>query len=249
LIINGDLERLRSAAEAAHTKPITFGFSDACDIQAKAISCHSSSGSFTVDDRLVRVPLPGRGNVENAVAAWAVCSQFGLSVEDFAQALSTLPAVPMRAELLQIGTLTVINDCYNANPASMKNALAILTQIGTEENRRPVFVCGNMAELGEHSRRLHDELGRQIAEARVELLLAVGEFAKATAEAAKTNAKQPLQAKCFEDTAAVCNNLEKLVEPGDAILVKGSRTAGLERVVERIRELFSQAPLLKADAE
>jgi UDP-N-acetylmuramoyl-tripeptide--D-alanyl-D-alanine ligase len=248
LIINGDLEHLRTAAKADDRRLITFGLSDACDIQAKAITCRGSSTTFTIDNHQVRVPLPGRGNIENAIAAWAVCRQFGLSIEDFARALTTLPAVAMRAELLQIGTLTVLNDCYNANPASMKNALDIITQIGADENRRLVFVCGDMAELAEHSHKYHDQLGRQIANANVRLLLAVGEFAKTTAQAAKTNANYDLQTKCFEDAAAVCNNLQKLVEHGDIVLIKGSRAAGLEKVVKRIEELFSPVPSVRGDA-
>lgn len=247
LIANADFERLLSAAKARNTKLTTFGFSEASDIQARDLRCTGAAGSFTVDGCQICLPLPGRGNVDNALAAWAICRQFGLNIEDFTQALKTLHPVPMRAELLQIGTLTVINDCYNANPASMKNALDILTRISASKNRRQVFICGGMAELGEHSRKLHDELGRQIADARVELLLALGEFAQTTAQAAKTNASHTIQAECFEHAAAICDNLETFVKHDDVVLVKGSRAAGLETVVAAINQLGAQAPLLKAD--
>jgi UDP-N-acetylmuramoyl-tripeptide--D-alanyl-D-alanine ligase len=89
-----------------------------------------------------------------------------------------MAAVSMRAEMLQIGGLTVLNDCYNANPASMKNALAMLRNLRsavTRESRPPlVFICGEMAELGPQTESLHAELGVAAAEAGVDLLVAVG---------------------------------------------------------------------------
>jgi UDP-N-acetylmuramoyl-tripeptide--D-alanyl-D-alanine ligase len=145
----------------------------------------------------------------------------------------------MRAELLQIGTLTVLNDCYNANPASMKNALDILANLDSAQKRRLVFICGDMAELGQQSERLHAELGASIAQAKVRLLLTVGKFAKITAEAAKASAEYDLQTKSFEDTLSACNNLQEFIKDYDIVLVKGSRVAKLEVAIEKLKELFS----------
>jgi UDP-N-acetylmuramoyl-tripeptide--D-alanyl-D-alanine ligase len=242
LIINADFDSLVDACRAKNIEFITFGKSDAADIQVQNITHNQTGTTFTIDDSQLYLPLPGSGNVENALAAWAVCSRFGPTIDDFAHALKTLPAVPMRAELLQIGTLKVINDCYNANPASMKNALDILANIGSAEKGRLVFVCGDMAELGPQSRRLHTELGRLVANAEVRLLLAVGDSARVTAQAAKTDAKYDLQTKCFKDTFTACNNLEKFIKDYDIILVKGSRVARLEMVIEKLKELFSLTP-------
>jgi UDP-N-acetylmuramoyl-tripeptide--D-alanyl-D-alanine ligase len=151
----------------------------------------------------------------------------------------------MRAELLQIGTLTLLNDCYNANPASMRNALDILTGLDPARKRRLVFICGDMAELGQQTERLHTELGIYIAQAKVGLLVAVGKFAKIAAEAAKTTTESnsgfreagSLKIKCFEDTISACNNLHEFIKDYDIILVKGSRTAKLEMAVEKLKEL------------
>ncbi|MHC4620017.1 MAG: UDP-N-acetylmuramoyl-tripeptide--D-alanyl-D-alanine ligase [Planctomycetota bacterium] len=239
LIINADFDDLVRACRAKGRSLITFGKSQAADIQAQNITYTGAGSSFTVEGSQVHMPLPGPGNLENAMAAWAICSRFGLTVDDFAQALQNLPPIDMRAELLQLGTLTVLNDCYNANPASMKNALEILTNIDSGAKRRLVFVCGDMAELGQQSPRLHAELGLQIAQAKVEILLAVGELARIAADAAGKNADYDMRAECFEDAASVCNNLEKFVKGYDIILVKGSRVAGLEIVVDRLKELSS----------
>jgi UDP-N-acetylmuramoyl-tripeptide--D-alanyl-D-alanine ligase len=145
----------------------------------------------------------------------------------------------MRTELLRIGTLTILNDCYNASPASMKNALDILANIASAEKRRSVFVCGDMAELGQQTRTLHIELGHLIANANVRLLLAVGDCAHLAAEAAADTAGYDLKTKCFTDARSACNNLQKFAKDYDIILVKGSRVAGLEVVVEKLKELFS----------
>jgi len=226
---------------------ITFGKSDGADYQAHNISYEASASRFTIDDTEVYLPLAGPGNVENALAAWAVCHQFGLAINDFAKAVKTLSPISMRAELLQIGTLTVLNDCYNANPASMRNALDILAGLDPTGNHRLVFICGDMAELGQQTERLHTELGTSIAQAKVGLLIAVGKFAKITSEAAKTTAEHnlgsrkagSLQIKRFEDTISACNNLHEFIKDYDIILVKGSRTAGLEMVVEKLKKLYS----------
>ncbi|MHC4693685.1 MAG: UDP-N-acetylmuramoyl-tripeptide--D-alanyl-D-alanine ligase, partial [Planctomycetota bacterium] len=148
-IINGDFDQLVSSHQAKSGKTpefYTFGKSDGCDYRARDITYTGFGSSFTIDNTQVNLPLAGPGNVDNALATWAVCSQFGLTIKDFAQAVKTQPAVSMRAELLQIGNLTVLNDCYNANPASVKNALDILANLDSDRKRRLVFICGDMAE-------------------------------------------------------------------------------------------------------
>ncbi|MHC4095406.1 MAG: UDP-N-acetylmuramoyl-tripeptide--D-alanyl-D-alanine ligase [Planctomycetota bacterium] len=241
-IINGDFDKLVSSCRAKSEKPAefyTFGKSDSCDYQARNITYTGFESSFTVDNTQVNLPLAGPGNVDNALAAWAVCSQFGLTVDDFVQAVKTQPAVSMRAELLQIGTLMVLNDCYNANPASIKNALDILASLDSTSKRRLVFICGDMAELGPQTECLHAELGPSIAAAGVQLLMTVGKYAKIVAEAAKTSAEYDLQTKYFDDTLSACNNLKDSIKDYDIILVKGSRTAKLEMAVEKLVQLFS----------
>ena len=257
LIINADFDRLVSACRAKGTKFVTFGKSDGAQYQARNVSYEASASRFTIDDTEVYFPLAGPGNVENALAAWTVCSQLGLAIDDFAKAVKTLSPASMRAELLQIGTLTVLNDCYNANPASMRNALDILTGLDPARKHRLVFICGDMAELGQQTESLHTELGTSIVQAKVQLLLAVGRFAKIAAEAAlacsnaSAGAKkaaeynlasreaQSLQIKRFEDTISACNNLHEFIKDYDIVLVKGSRTARLEMVVEKLKKLFS----------
>jgi len=238
LIINGDIEPLVTACRQAGRPFCTFGISANVGYRAEHITCGALDSTFEIQGKRVRLPLPSPGNVENALAAWAVCDQFGLTLDDFAGALESLSGVSMRAETLQIGTLTVLNDCYNANPASMRNALAMLRNLrsGADSNhsRRLVFICGEMAELGSQTQALHAELGKAVAEAGVDLLVTVGAPPRATARAAQEAARHDLQTKCFDCTTGVCEQVQEIVQEDDIILVKGSRTARLERVVEEL---------------
>ena len=241
LIVNADLVKGLNNYQLPVTNHqiITFGKSDTSDFHTQNISFGGAGSRFTIDGAEVYLPLAGPGNIENALAAWAVCSQFGIAIDDFAQAVKTLSAVPMRAELLQIGTLTVLNDCYNANPASMKNALDILANLVLKEKRRAVFICGDMAELGRQTQDLHAELGAAVAHAKVRLLLTVGKSAKIVAKTAKNAAKYDLQTKSFTDILSACNNLKKFIKDYDIVLVKGSRVDKLEMAVEKLKELFA----------
>ncbi len=244
LIINADVVKwlngnwLNYQLPITNHQVITFGKSDGPSFQARNITSNGINSRFIIDETEIYLPLTGPGNIENALAACAVCRQFGITTDDFAHAIKTLPAVPMRTELLQIGTLTVLNDCYNANPASMKNALDTLADLVSKEKRRPVFICGYMAELGNQSERLHAKLGVSVARARIQLLLTVGKFAKITAEAAKDTAEYDLQTKSFADTLSACNNLEKFIKDYDIVLVKGSRVNKLEMAVKKLKELY-----------
>jgi len=239
LIINGDFPQLARSCRNQNRRVITFGKSEQNDVRPADISYSDNATRFTIEETRLDLPLPGPGNLDNALAAWAVCSNFGIDSAEFAEALKTLPAVSMRAEVLQIGSLTVLNDCYNANPASMSNALETLDIISRGKKRRLVFVCGDMAELGKQSRLLHELLGRQIAGRNIELLIAVGRLAKTTARAAKKAAAGRLEAVTFKNVLSACNNLNEFIKERDIILVKGSRTVGLESAVEKLRKLFS----------
>ncbi len=240
LIINGDNDLLVSACRNKKIKFISFGESTGCDILTQNILCEGNSSRFTIGGTEVALPLPGPGNVKNALAAFAICRQFEITAKDFAEGVKTLNAVPMRTELLKIGSVTIINDCYNANPVSMKNALDILANFGKakKQNGRLVFNCGDMAELGKHSENLHRQLGEYAAKAGVDVLLGVGNFAETVAEAVKRTAKNHPETKCFGDTVSVCNNLEKFVKDSDIVLVKGSRASKLETVTEKLKQLF-----------
>jgi UDP-N-acetylmuramoyl-tripeptide--D-alanyl-D-alanine ligase len=254
LVINADCQILIETACRGKFTFKTFSCKDSADYFATNINIGPLSADFTIYNTAVEIPLPGRGNLENTLAAWAICSNLGISVRDFADAVKTINPVSMRTEILNIGSLTVISDCYNANPASMKNALDILANLTkyqnrrsacpgdlsgvalakTEAQRRRVFICGDMAELGDSEQDLHRLLGRQIADAGVNLLITLGNLAALAADSAK-QARPDLQTHKFFSCDDLCNNLHKLIKDSDIILVKGSRINKLEMVVEKLK--------------
>jgi UDP-N-acetylmuramoyl-tripeptide--D-alanyl-D-alanine ligase len=240
LIINNDIAALKEHCRSRKSAYTTFGTTDKADIYASNIKLNGFTSTFTMDSVAMKLPLAGKGNVENAIAAYAVCKQFGLSASDFAKDISNLVSISMRLEPINMGNALVISDCYNANPASMRNALDLLVQVGDNQSGRKVFICGPMMELGEHSIRLHKELGENIALAGVELLLAAGPFAQIVADAALANTAARLDAHCFENVHSLCDNLADFVKPDDIILVKGSRVAQLELAVERLRQVYAE---------
>jgi len=237
LIINGDSPVLPDRCREKGLNFTTFGTSRHCDITAEHISYDGTSSRFSIDGTGIFLSLPGRGNLENALAAWAVCKYMGADINDFADAVRRQRPAPMRTEIIRTGTLTVLNDCYNANPSSMENALEILKKLGAKSGSRKVFIFADMAELAGQSRCLHERLGRQIAAAGIGLVITIGKFAKTAGDTAK-QLDGKLQVKSFPDTASACKRLKKFIENYDIVAVKGSRTAVLEKVVEKLKELF-----------
>jgi UDP-N-acetylmuramoyl-tripeptide--D-alanyl-D-alanine ligase len=118
----------------------------------------------------------------------------------------------------------------------MAKALDCLVQVGAGQRR--VFICGTMAELGPQSENLHRQLGKLVAQSGVEVLATVGDFADVVAEAAHANARnEDFEIFIFKNTNELCNNLSKLVQRDDIVLVKGSRSAKLEKAVQKLENL------------
>ncbi len=234
LIINADCPSLLDTARKAGLNFKTFSCSTSADYFARDVSVRPLAGEFAIDGVSVEIPLPGRGNIENALAAWAICSNLGITTEQFADVVKTISPVSMRTEMLKIGSLTVISDCYNANPVSMKNALDILANLAGSQKRRSVFICGDMAELGDSEQSLHRQLGEQIAKAGANLLITLGNLAAIAAESAKKTSPG-ISTRSFKTNTDLCNNLRDLVKDSDIILVTGSRVNKLELVVGKLK--------------
>jgi len=237
LLINADCKKLIQAANQSKLSFTTFGTTENAQIRADNITLQPTSSTFNIAGEQIQLLLPGLGAVQNAVAAWAVCSQYGINIKSFAEDIKSVSTPPMRSELLQIGNLTVLSDCYNANPASMKNALEIVENIKKEKNKRLVFICGDMAELGKQKYKFHKQLGQYIANTGVNLLLTIGDLAKSAADAAKKQAASDFKTKSFEDTLSACNNLADYIRKDDIILVKGSRMNKLELVLKKLKDI------------
>lgn len=241
--INGDVAALVRYVRQHYAHPvITVGEGPDCMVRAERLHSCGTSGWLQLEGQTIRVPLAGIGSLRNSLMVWAICRDLGIRLSDFAEAMKTVTAADMRMQIEHIGPLTVINDCYNANPASMENAVDCLVRMAQSQGRRSVFIAGDMLELGAESDSLHRQLGKFAAERGVGVILAVGRFAQALAEgAARTDnlLGGPGVRIAFGTVEALSNNLHFYVQPDDIILIKASRSIRLERVVERLRELFA----------
>ncbi len=189
---------------------------------------------FTVNDRFAyRLCVPGRHNVVNALCAIAVARRMGMDHDEIAARLATFELPRMRLECEQIGEIRVINDAYNANPASLAAAISVLADMPAAGRR--VLVVGDMRELGAAAQTLHRQCAGQIAAARLDLVIAVGEHAETIAAEVSRSSGGRTATVAYATTAAARRRLVSHLEAGDTLLLKGSRAMGLEVLLDDIR--------------
>ncbi len=191
-----------------------------------------SAPAFGVEGARAAIPLPGRHNVSNALAAAAVGLCLGLDADEIAAGLAGAEISAMRMEVLRgPGDTVLLNDAYNASsPAAMLAALDVLR--GQGNGRRQVAVLGSMLELGPASEAAHQEVGEAVAEpGGPDLLLAVGELGSGIARAARARGMAAERVIECPDNAAALEELGERLQPGDVVLVKGSRGVRMEEIV------------------
>ncbi|HVC19556.1 MAG TPA: UDP-N-acetylmuramoyl-tripeptide--D-alanyl-D-alanine ligase [Vicinamibacterales bacterium] len=219
---------------------LTFGIDRAADVAAHGVrdqgldgtTAHVRAGEAEAD---VHVPLPGRANLENALAAMTVGLHFDVPLDLMAVRVGGLRAAPHRGDVIRLpGGVTVVDDSYNASPTAMERALDVVA--GETRCARRIAVLGEMLELGARAVALHERCGRAAAAAGLDRLVAVGgEPARALAQAAIA-AGLPADAVQYVATSAeAADVVARMVRPGDLVLVKGSRGIGTDRVVSRLQ--------------
>lgn len=178
----------------------------------------------------VFLPTHGRHNVRNAMGALSLGSAHGLPLEDMANALSNLRASSGRLNVVSgKDGVIVIDDCYNASPLSVKASLDVLDELG--QHKRKVAILGDMLELGHIEESAHQSVGEYAAKLGIDVVLAIGERSKFTAEKASQGGCQVYYAKTRDEATAM---LSSVVEENSVVLVKASRGAGLEVIVSQI---------------
>jgi len=182
-------------------------------------------GWLELDGITVRPPVPGAHNLRNAMLAMAVARECGIPVADAARGIEAAVIPPMRMAWGSLGTATLINDAYNASPASMRASLDVLA--GLEGTRQRVAVLGTMRELGTHAVRLHDEIARYALASPIEVIAAIGEMATALVAAAPNDPRLVLG----DDLDALWPRLEPRLARDAIVLLKASRGVRLERLV------------------
>lgn len=244
--INGDDDMLTTIPEVKGKKPIRFGINTADtnhDISVSNVKTHGLFGStcdIHIKDQVftAEVLLPGEHMVLNAMAATSVGTLLDMSLEEIATGLKTIKPVGGRSNIIREENWTIIDDCYNANPVSMKAAIDLLGMADTKK----IAILGDMFELGYNEKTLHKEIGAYAASKKVDTLVCVGELSANMYEGAaevinnekSSSIEQLLYYKTREELITA---LPSIIKKNDTVLVKASHGMGFEQVVNKLRNI------------
>ncbi len=226
----------------AQRLPVAFGDDESSEAEVFVEELHSREGGHdfrlrwsserTVD---VRLNVPGRHNVTNAAMAAAMAAHLGCTDEAIAQGLAAYSLRQMRLEMHTTGAdITLINDAYNADPTSVRSALATLDNYAGDQRR--IAILGDMLDLGGRSERAHRDVGRHLARLGVDRLFCIGELARHIGDGAAEAGMDPEAIDTVDDFDALNRRLDRELQAGDVVLFKASRAVGLDRAARRLIE-------------
>ena len=243
-VLHGDDPRVRALGELARTvsdvQCVYYGLTEGNDVQATDVEPDGRTMRFRIEGKRIHLPLLGRHNVLNALAAYTVGRELGIRPTDLRERLESQGPVQQRMVPILCGDCLIIDDTYNANPPAMRAALQVLKDL--EVTGRRILVAGEMRELGVGAEVLHREIGKAASDSGIDVLWAVGPLAIFYLEGARESL--PARAmQSFENASEVADALPAFLRPGDAVLVKGSRAMGLEHVVQAVRERTARCAL------
>ncbi len=236
VILNGDDDLLCTLTQVNGKPPIFYGIGASRHKQAYASDIENLGlrgirlTIHLADEAIrVRIPIPGEHNVYNALAAAAVGRQLGLTNEEIKDGIENARTIDGRTNLIETRNMTVIDDCYNANPLSMKASIDVLaTALG-----RTIAVLGDMGDLGQDERSLHYEVGRHLAEKGIDILFCAGTLSHETARAVREH-NPSCTVYEYEKRDDMVKELLPFLQEGDSVLVKASHFMEYADVVEAI---------------
>lgn len=232
IVLNGDDDKLATLQEVKGIQPVFFGIDSDRMISAtqihslglKGIACRICTGQGDFD---VTIPIPGYHMVYNALAGTAVGLSLGMTTEEIKRGIEKLESLSGRFHIIETDNYTVVDDCYNANPVSMKASLKVLG----DALGRKVAILGDMGELGENEQQLHEEVGVAAGQQGIQMLICVGALSEGMAKAAKeTNPQMEVIHK--QTLKEAISSLPQYLKQGDTILVKASHFMHFEKIVE-----------------
>ena len=240
VILNNDNPYTAAMRDKASqgVKVITFGIDKDADIKADNLVSNDNNTTFQCrignDGPLCQMTIPmlGKHNVSNALAAVAAGYCLGLEPQEIARGLSELHMTGMRFECRKLGDYNIINDAYNASPMSMEASLSTLHQVTVAKGKRAIAVLGDMLELGHVAVAAHRKVGQQAAEAGASCVITLGEMGREIAAGAREAGLEQVYACDTHQQAA--DRLKALLKPGDTVLFKGSRGMAMEKIIDLI---------------
>lgn len=239
-VLNGDDDKLSTIEAVAGVRPLFYGIEgqtltepsvyasdvEDCGLEGMKAKLHLASGTVAVN-----IPIPGEHNVYNALAAACVAEQLGLTGEGIRRGVGRASTISGRTNLIHAGSVTVIDDCYNANPVSMCAAVDVLCKA----KGRKVAVLGDMGELGAEEKQLHHEVGVYVGEQPVDVLFCAGELSRETARGA-SECNPGLDVRYYEKREAMTEALLPEIHPEDTLLIKASHFMEFPQVVSAVTE-------------
>ena len=231
-ILNSD-DGLLAQAGNFSAQRILFGIYNSCDFTASRI-CYKKDGSkFFLNNRYeFELSVPGQHNIYNALASIAVARKLGLSYGQIKKALKTFKSPEKRLKIRKLGNIHLIDDCYNSNPISMRCAIQTLTDYAL--NRRKIVVSGDMLELGRFGQKFHKDIGRLIANSKIDHLITVGSLSKNISRAARKEGMSRLQVAHYDCNRQAAYRLKDIIQPRDVVLIKGSRAMKMEEIINHL---------------
>ena len=236
IVLNADDHFYEFLKRQMHCREMSFGMNAGAYVRASDIQDAGAQTVFRVHLRGKKRPnrvalnVHGHHNVSNALAAVAVGRALGVSMEKIVSGLKKFRPVTMRSQVKSIQGLTIIEDCYNANPASMKAAITLLKDLG--KGKPTIAVVGDMLELGKGAKAMHRDVGAFIADQSVSSLIVCGDLGNEIARGARSRGmveSSIVRAQSSEQATAF---LEHIAKPGDVVLLKASRGMRLEKVLD-----------------
>ena len=239
-ILNGEDTWQRWLANKCDCVVILYGLDERVAVSARNIVLQGLQGSefllcTPLGEAPCRLPLPGRHNISNALAAAAAGHRLGLYPDEIARGLATVSLTGMRQEIKEgIRGSTIIDDTYNASPASVMAALQLLSDV--TDRGRTIAVLGDMYELGPETAPAHRAVGEYAAALRIDYLFTVGELAGEIARGASAAGMPACQVGVYPDNQSAIAVIRDFIKDGDVVLIKGSRAAHMEEIVEPLIE-------------
>ena len=238
MFFNADDYRVREIVRSPPGPVVGFGFGPEAEVRASNPSYGGDGVSFDLQlaGKKMRIssPLPGRHNVYNLLAALAVGEYLGISSDRMAESVRSAVLPSERMEMDMVGGVELINDAYNANPASMREALSAWQRLGARGRR--IMVSGDMNELGVFSVKEHQEWGKILGKSKLDFLVFVGSRSKESYRAAVEEGFSRRRIFSVEDSTAAAELLLSLIAPGDSVLIKGSNDMKMGEIVTILRE-------------
>jgi UDP-N-acetylmuramoyl-tripeptide--D-alanyl-D-alanine ligase len=231
VVLNADDEYVSQFGRDFNGKVVMYGTGATADVRAERIQSKGTEGAeFDVViggvHEHAKLPLVGEHNVLNALAAVAVGLERGLKPAEAVGALAALAPAEKRGQVLQVGNITVINDCYNSNPKALE---AMVDALATMAAKRRIVVAGEMLELGPAGEEMHRQAGEHIAEKKIDVLVGVRGLAQAMVEGAR---KVGTPAEFVTTPEEAGEWLAREARDGDVVLLKASRGVKLEKALE-----------------